>query len=126
MKINQYGQEVLSSKPIAAPVRVGPSPNTLEALAAQYRMAYELAKRIGQDPESPQEAEDFNVGDYDDSVPFEHFADRYDEDLFQQMLALHQEQISRSANLQSPALETGTSDSGDRNLPGSESNSSTT
>lgn len=109
MKLNQYGQEILSSKPIAAPVRVGAAPNTLEALAAQYRMAYELAKLQGQTPESPEEAEDFDIGDYDGSIPFEHFADRYDEDLFQQLLAVQREQEARNADLQSAPLETGTS-----------------
>lgn len=107
MKINEHGQEILSQKPIAAPVRVGPSPNTLQALAAQYRAAYELARLQGGNPESPEEAEDFNIGDYDDAIPFENLADRYDEDLFQQMLALHKEQVSRETDLQQSSVETG-------------------
>lgn len=119
MKINEYGQEILSQKPIAAPVRVGPSPNTLQALAAQYRAAYELARLQGGDPESPEEAEDFNVGDCDDAIPFENYADRYDEDLFQQMLALQREQDARDANLQSASMETGASDSGSGDIPAS-------
>lgn len=122
MKLNQYGQEILSSKPIAAPVRVGPSPNTLEALAAQYKLAYELAKLQGQAPESPEEAEDFDIGDYDGSIPFEHFADRYDEDLFQQLLAVQREQEARNADLQSAPVASGASSSGSGNLPANEGN----
>lgn len=117
MKINEHGQEILSQKPIAAPVRVGPSPNTLQALAAQYRAAYELARLQGGSPESPEEAEDFAIGDYDDSIPFENFADRYDEDLFQQLLAVQREQDARDADLQPSPVETGTPDSGTGDIP---------
>lgn len=106
--INQNGQEVLSQVPIAAPVRVGPAPNTLEALRQQYQLAYELARRTQDDPETPEEADDFDVGDYDPSIPFEQLADRYDEDLFQSMLALHREQQARQADLQPPPTPTGT------------------
>lgn len=106
-KINKYGQEVLSQTPIAAPVRVGPSPNTLLALQQQYQLAYELARRQGE-VESPEEADDFAIGDYDPSIPFEHFADRYDEDLFQSMLALHNEQLARQADLQPSPTPSGT------------------
>lgn len=107
MKINEYGQEVLSAKPVAAPVRLGPAPNTLEALAAQYRAAYELAKQFNSELESPEDAEDFSIGDYDPSVPFESLADSYDEDLFQQMLALHNEQQARNSDVPPPPVETG-------------------
>lgn len=84
--IDQNGFEILDQRPVAAPVNIYARRSTLADLQQMYRLAAQHAAETG--AETPEEADDFNVGDdFDPSVPFESLAGHLDEDAFQQALA---------------------------------------
>ncbi|AZL82958.1 hypothetical protein [Apis mellifera associated microvirus 51] len=74
-KLDEKGHEVLDSKPVEAPVKWRRPPTIQEMISNAIRSG-ELARFAEQQGhETPEEADDFDVGDdYDPSSPYEeHF-----------------------------------------------------
>lgn len=69
-RLNEIGQEVLNPKPLAIPLGFQRPPTLQEQVRRLMRYEYNLMKQAtGDDIETPEEADDFDVGDDFDIDP---------------------------------------------------------
>lgn len=69
-RLNEKGQEVLNPKPLAIPLGFQRPPTLQEQVRRLMRYEYNLMKQAtGDDIETPEEADDFDVGDDFDIDP---------------------------------------------------------
>lgn len=73
MALDKNGHEVLDDTPIALPMGFGRPPSLQEQIRQMVRIEHLKMVDAGHDVESPEEADDFDVGDdYDPSSPWEY------------------------------------------------------
>lgn len=70
--LNDRGHEILDDTPVAIPLRFSRPPSRMEEMKQLLRLAQYEAMTSGRMYETPQEADDFDVGDdFDPTTPYE-------------------------------------------------------